>query len=81
MTEEMRMKYIDFLDSKGCVREGLHDVHYVEEGKFVTKKVMAKIIESKPELYIEFCKLNGLEVQDVFIFGDKLNTEDVQSEL
>ena len=79
MTEEMRMKYIDFLDSKGCVSEDLQDIYYIKDGKMVKDYVVAKVIKSTPKLYVEFCKLNGLEVKDVFIFGDKLNTEDMQS--
>ena len=77
MTEEMRMKYIDFLDSKGCVSEELQDIYYMKDGKTVKDCVIAKVVKSMPELYIEFCKLNGLEVKYVFIFGDKLNTEDM----
>ena len=81
MTEEMRMKYIDFLDSKGCVSKELQDIYYIKDGKMVKDCVMSKVIKSTPELYAEFCKLNDLEVRDVFVFGDKLNTEVVLSGL
>ena len=73
------MKYIDFLDSKGCVSNELQDVYHMKDEKMVKDCVMAKVIKSTPELYVEFCKLNGLEIQDVFVFGDKLYTEGMQS--
>ena len=79
MTEEMRTKYIEFLDNKGCVSEELQDIYYMKDGKMVRDCVMAKVIKSTPKLYAEFCKLNNLEIQDVFIFGDKLYTEGMQS--
>ena len=75
MNEEMTERYIEFLDSKGCISEELQDINKIVKGGMMTaESIVVKKASSTPELYIEFCKLHNLEVHESYISGNKVDT-------
>lgn len=69
MSEETRDRYMEFLKEKGCVSQGWEDVFIKDkDGNITIQKIWATKVKSKSDNYIEFCRLNNLDIHENAIF-------------